>query len=436
MNPLARELNDTIIRENQYLYDMLSEVGKKFFFPKGILTQTAEAKEKAFRFNATVGMATEGGRTMNLPSVMKWIGTLEPEESLTYAPSFGVMPLRVSWKKELLEKNPSLEGKPISLPVVTNALTHGLSVISDMWIDPGDAIILPDKNWGNYNMVFAVRRGARMVHYPLFDDGGAFNLKGFRDCLFSEAKEREKLSVILNFPNNPTGYTISRSEGEAIAEILLGLASQGTKILAISDDAYFGLFYEEDLLQESIFSLLAAEDPRILAIKVDGATKESYVWGLRVGFITYGIQVKGEVLGVYDALEKKTAGAVRGSISSVSHLSQTVIMKSLESGTYKREKKEKSQILQERALEVKRVLDDPKYARAWEPYPFNSGYFMCLRLRSVDAESLRVHLLDKYGIGVISLGARDLRIAFSCIEKEDVRELFDAILKGVMDLEH
>jgi hypothetical protein len=59
---------------------------------------------------------------------------------------------------------------------------------------------------------------------------------------------------------------------------------------------------------------------------------------------------------------------------------------------------------------------------------------MCLKLKTVDAEKLRVHLLDKYGVGGISIGKTDLRIAFSCIEEKDIPELFDIIYKGVLDL--
>ena len=84
---------------------------------------------------------------------------------------------------------------------------------------------------------------------------------------------------------------------------------------------------------------------------------------------------------------------------------------------------------------IRNVLSDPKYREAWDAYPFNSGYFMCLKLHTVDAEELRVHLLDKYGVGLISLGPTDLRVAFSCIDKEDVRELFDTVFQGVKDLE-
>jgi len=47
MNPLAKELNENILKANPHIYEMLSQVGKKLYFPKGILTQSAEAKEKA-----------------------------------------------------------------------------------------------------------------------------------------------------------------------------------------------------------------------------------------------------------------------------------------------------------------------------------------------------------------------------------------------------
>ena len=431
MNPLALELNDIIKQENVHLYETLSEIGKNLFFPKGILTQGAEAKEKAHRFNATIGMATEKGRTMYLPSVMSLLNGLEPEEALTYAPSFGIMPLRKEWKTHMLEKNPSLSSAQISLPVVTHALTHGLSVIADMWVDPGDVILLPDKTWGNYNLIFSVRRGARMVPYALFDEAWKFNLKSFEQSLLEQAEDRNKVIVILNFPNNPTGYTVSASEADGIADILTAVAQRGTRVIAVTDDAYFGLFYDDHALRESIFCRLLKRDPRLVAIKVDGATKENYVWGLRVGFITYGACLEKNHEPVYNALERKTAGAVRGSISNASHLSQSITLHSLRASSYGAEKEQKYRIMKERAQEVKRVLSNPKYKDAWDPYPFNSGYFMCLKLKTVEAEALRVHLLDKYGVGLISLGRDDLRVAFSCVEKEDVQELFDTVLQGV-----
>jgi aspartate/methionine/tyrosine aminotransferase len=435
MNPLAVELNRIIEGTNPHLFEMLSDVGKKLFFPKGILSQGAEAKEKAHRFNATIGMATEKGRTMHLPSVMQGVSGLEPEEALTYAPSFGVPALREAWKKEIIEKNPSLDAGRISLPIVTNAITHGLSVSADMWVDPGDAIILPDKMWGNYNMIFSVRKGAEIVNFTLFTDDGGFNLSSFESCVRTQAESRDKIIVILNFPNNPTGYTPTTEEGDRIADILTSVAEAGTHVVVFTDDAYFGLFYEEDMMKESIFTRLVERHPRLLAVKLDGATKENYVWGLRVGFITYGTRIETNHGPFFDALERKTAGAVRGSISSASRLGQALVLNSMQSGSYRKEKEAKYDIMKDRAQEVKRVLENTTYRDAFEAYPFNSGYFMCLKLLRTDAEKLRAHLLDQYGIGLISLGERDLRVAFSCLEKQDTQELFDTVYQGVLDLD-
>jgi hypothetical protein len=60
---------------------------------------------------------------------------------------------------------------------------------------------------------------------------------------------------------------------------------------------------------------------------------------------------------------------------------------------------------------------------------------MCINLKSVEAEPLRVLLLERYGVGLISIGKSALRIAFSCIEEDQVQELFDTILQGVHDLQ-
>ena len=217
-------------------------------------------------------------------------------------------------------------------------------------------------------------------------------------------------------------------------EILTDVARGGTNVIAVTDDSYFGLFYEEETLKESVFATLCGKDPRLLAIKLDGCTKENYVWGLRVGFITYGLAAAGREASVYEALEKKTAGCIRGNISNASHLGQSIVLKSMQNKNFPAEKEEKFAILKARAQKVKSVLADPKYKDAWEAYPFNSGYFMCIRLKNVNAEKLRVHLLDQYGVGLISIGEDNLRVAFSCIEENDIQTLFDLVLQGVNDL--
>ena len=435
MNPLAEELNQIITNANPYLMEMLSDVGKQLFFPKGILSQSAEAKEKAHKINATIGIAKEDGHTMHFKTVMDNICDLRPSESITYAPSFGIPALRKLWQTTQLEKNPTLKGKHVSLPVVTSGITHGVSTFSDLWVGPEDVIILPNMMWGNYNMIFTVKKGAQIVQYPIFNESGGYNVDALEETVKAQAQNHTKVIVMLNFPHNPTGYAISQTEGARIADMLHQVAASGTNVIAVTDDSYFGLFYEEETLKESIFALLCNLHPRLLAVKLDGATKENFVWGLRVGFITYGCGIEGDAAPLYDALERKTAGCIRGTISNASHLGQSVVLKSMQSERYPAEKSQKSATLKARAARVKQVLADPKYSDAWDVYPFNSGYFMCIRLKTVDAEALRKHVLDKYGVGLIATGGRNLRVAFSCVDEPQIQELFDTVLQGVKELE-
>jgi len=430
INPLARQLNEIIERENAHVYAMLSDLGRAIYFPKvGIISQSAEARAKANRFNATIGIAMENGKPMHLDVIQRTLSEYDPKDLYDYAPPAGKPDLRKVWREKLLKDNPSLQGKPFGLPIVTNALTHGLSIVADLFAGPGDAVIIPDKNWENYELTFGVRRGAEIVQYPLYDGRNRFNSAGLRDAILSLKEKGGKAIVILNFPNNPTGYTPNREEGDEIVAAIREAADAGVNVVTVTDDAYFALFFE-DSLHESLFGKLAGLHPRVLPVKIDGATKEEYVWGFRVGFITYASESE-ELLA---ALEQKTLGIIRATISSGPHPSQTFVLRALQSPEFDEQKLEKYYIMKRRANRVKELLDSGRYAGAWEYYPFNSGYFMCLKLTGVSAEKVRQRLLDAYGVGTIALGETDLRVAFSCIEVEHIEELFDTIHRAVLDV--
>lgn len=424
MNALAVQLNEKMQKENPAIYEMLSDLGKNLYYPKGILSQSAEAGKKAHRFNATIGIATENGEPMHFRHIQ---GKLDynPKDIYPYAPPQGKEALRSLWKEKLLVDNPSMKDKSIGTPIVTSALTHGLSIAADLFMDAGDVLVTPEQYWGNYNTVFQIRRGGSVETFPLFNENGGFHVEAFRETV---AKQKEKAIVLLNFPNNPTGFTPSMEDAKAIVQVLKDVAEKGTKLVVLLDDAYFGLFYE-DSIKESLFGLLAGIHSNILPVKIDGATKENYVWGFRVGFITYAATPD-----VLDALEQKTKGIIRGTISSGSHISQTILLESLQSEEFLKEKEEKFQIMQGRAVKTKQVLANEKFAPYWTYYPFNSGYFMCLKLNNLDAETLRLHLLEQYGVGVIASNKTDIRVAFSCVEESDIEELFDLIYAGCEDL--
>jgi aspartate/methionine/tyrosine aminotransferase len=434
LNPLARELNERLERAAPEVLAMLSGLGRRLYFPKGILTQSAEAREKAHRFNATIGIATEAGQPMHLPSVHRHLVDVAPADAYDYAPAGGRASLRERWCEKLLEENPSLRGRCFGLPIVTSALTHGLALAGDLFVDPGDVVLVPDKFWGNYRLTYEVRLGARLVTYPFYA-GAGFDVASFTRALEAQGREREKLLVLLNFPNNPTGYMPSEGEGEAIVSALRARAERGTRLVTLLDDAYFGLFYHLDgaSMTESLFGRLANVHPNLLAVKLDGATKELFVWGLRCGFLTVGpgrADTAEETAAVIDA---KARGAIRSGISNTPHLSQTLVEKALASSSVAEERKQKGEILRARAERVHQVAHLPRYRESFEAY-FNRGYFMCVRVPGVDAERLRVHLLERYGVGLVSTSPTDLRIAFSCLEVEEVEPLFELLHRAVQEL--
>lgn len=427
MNPQAEKLNQTIMEINPVIYDLLSERGKNIYFPsKGLVKQGLDAKGK--KINASIGIALEDdGSPLRLEAIDSRLN-MPPDETFTYASSYGKGELRTIWRNIIREKNPSLGNHPISNPVVTAALTHGLSMCGYLFVDEGDEIIMPDMFWGNYRLLFENAYGGKLTHFPLFA-GNRFNIDGLEEKLNGPG---DKKILLLNFPNNPTGYTPTNEEVKAITNTVRTAAEKGKKIVLLTDDAYFGLVYEEGVYEESIFTPMAALHKNILAVKVDGATKEDYAWGFRVGFITYSNLLMTDELA--KCLEDKTAGAVRGNVSNCPHLSQSLLYAAYHSPDYKADKQRKFELLKLRYSKVKELLKE-KYSESeyFEVVPNNSGYFMCLRLKGIDAEEVRQVLLKDYDTGVIALG--DLvRVAYSSLPTDQIELLYRNIENACKDV--
>jgi aspartate/methionine/tyrosine aminotransferase len=427
MDPQARALNETLHQENPFLIDLLSRSGLDLYFPKlGILSQSAEAAGK--RINATVGIALEeDGGPMHLQTIHKYLAQLQPREVYTYAPSPGKKELREAWRALLLKKNPGLAGKEISEPIVTGALTHGLSTAGELFLERDDEVIIPTPYWENYDLMFLTRKGGRITTFDLFA-GGGFNGAGLARALQGTGKA----ILILNFPNNPTGYTPTVAEAAQIVGAIREAAERGKGLVVLVDDAYFGLVYEQGIITESLFSTLANLHERVLAVKLDGPTKEDYVWGFRIGFITYGVGGAGDKKRIFSALEAKTAGAIRADASNMSHLGQSLLCRAYQDPEYWAEKNQKNAILNSRYREVRKALNQEKYAEVFEALPYNSGYFMCLRLKKANPEAVRKTLLTQFDTGVISVEPDLLRVAFSATPNKLIPELMENIYQACL----
>ncbi|MFC1946542.1 aminotransferase class I/II-fold pyridoxal phosphate-dependent enzyme [Chloroflexota bacterium] len=429
LNPQAVEANNIIKNSSPVVYELLSKKGRAIYYPsKGILAQGAAARGK--EINATIGTAYEDdGSPMILPGLANLL-KIESKDAFPYAPSQGVNTLRAKWQEMIREKNPSLGDNPVSLPVAACGVTNALSILGYMFVDPGDEVILSDLYWENYDLVFTNAYDAELKCFNFFRDG-VLDIDSFREAVNSEPIGKK--IVLLNFPNNPSGYTPAPQAADEIVTALTESAEAGNKLVVILDDSYFGLIFEDGILKESLFARLSSVHENLLAVKADGITKEEYAWGFRIGFITYGI--KNGTPELYAALEGKTSGAIRGNISNASHPSQSMFLYSLQSGTHQEEKDRNREIIRGRYLKVKDVLKaHPEYSDHFEALPFNSGYFMCIRLKNVDPDTVWQLLLDKYDTGVICYGDKGLfRIAFASTPAAKIEKLFDNVYAACRD---
>lgn len=225
--------------------------------------------------------------------------------------------------------------------------------------------------------------------------------------------------MLLNFPNNPTGYSPS-TEVEDLLQLLL---AHPHPLLVVTDDAYHGYVYEPGVLAESFYDRLAAaaDSERLLVCRVDGATKELVFFGGRVGFMTFS--AAGEAAEVL--LEKATT-LVRGVLSNCSTPSQMAVLAALESPRLSAEIAAVRAELELRYRALKAALAGASLRAA----PFNSGCFALLPLPpELDAERVRQRLIREQSVGVIAVpSANALRLAFCSVPAGTYPELIRRIV--------
>ena len=420
INPLAQELNDAL--KGTTPGELLSDVGTRLYFPKGIIAQSAEAKKLGKTANGTIGTTVVEGKPIMLPSIKKYVPDLTSSELVGYAPTAGNPDLRAMWKESIIRKNPLLKDKKFSLPVVVPGLTAGISYLADLFLDETKPLVAADPSWDNYVLIAEARRNAKFVQFKMFKDG-KFNIERLKETMQKQA-ESGSVRILLNFPQNPSGYSPTSGEAKQLVSIVKEIAEKGAKVMVWCDDAYFGLNYEDNIEKQSLFAYLCDLHENVLAAKIDGPTKEDFAWGFRTGFITFGC--KGLSDAQYEALVKKLMAAIRSSVSCAATPSQSLILKAASDGKLEEEKAEFRKIL-ERRYKLVRDFVSTHESKFIKPLPFNSGYFMSFDTMSIDAEKLRQKLLNDRGIGTISIDVKTLRVAFSSLDEEKINIVYQAI---------
>lgn len=421
----AERLEAALIEGAPAAWAMLNRRGRAAAFPEGIPFQSAQAA--GCRYNATMGQVTDGaGRPLSLPSMSRHLVGLSERDVFLYARQGGQPELRRAWRGwQDREARGASEALP--LPMVTAGLTNGLALASAMFVDRDTEVLIPDPCWGNYHGIFGVFGDGWLRPYRFFDEAGRFDVASLRGAL-ADARGR-KAVLVVNFPGNPTGYTPRLDEVPAILDAITG---HPDPLVVICDDAYHGMVYREGLLVESLFwELTRRADPsRLVPVKVDGATKELFFFGGRVGFLTFG--VPGEA---GEALDDKARALCRFTVSSMPGPSQALVLAALEDhAALDRE-------IAEVRAELKRRFDALEQALGTlegtplSPYPANSGCFQLLRVAPpLDAEALRLRLLEDHSVGAISVASLNaLRIAFCSMSLEDIPEAVARIRAAVCE---
>mgnify|MGYP000942545045 FL=1 len=398
-----------------------SKLGENIILPQDVLIQSKETAAVSGAINATIGIATINKKAMALPSINKVITEINNSEYLPYSPTPGLPKMRELWKEKILADNPTINKEYLSLPMVTTGITQGIDIAANLFSERGDALLLPNLFWQNYAQIYTIKLGNNIYKYNQFDENNNFSIENFKTALYS-IKE-DKISLILNFPNNPTGYTPSDDELTKLVKVINIFAKEhpSKQLIIVSDDAYFGLFFEDNHKTPTLSATYKlAENSNCLIVKLDGITKEFYSWGLRVGFVTY--YTKDDTL--RKILLEKTQGFLRSTTSSPSNLSQQIALRLLENKQALLEKEENDSIIQDRYNELKSAISKKDLTTLVTVLPFNSGYFFTIKLpTTINAHEFRLKFLNDYKYGVYSMDNEHIRIAFSCLDKELIPEL-------------
>ncbi|KTG10124.1 aromatic amino acid aminotransferase [Haloprofundus marisrubri] len=162
-----------------------------------------------------------------------------------------------------------LEYDPDEEILVTTGASEALDVAMRAFVDPGDRVAVHQPSYISYvpGVVFA---GGEPLAVPTRPEND-FELT-YEDLANAGAENAELL--MLCYPNNPTGATMSRSELAEVAEFAVE-----HDLMVLSDEIYAALTYEGDHTSIATFP-----EMRERTVVFNGFSKAYAMTGLRLGY--------------------------------------------------------------------------------------------------------------------------------------------------------
>jgi aspartate/methionine/tyrosine aminotransferase len=157
---------------------------------------------------------------------------------------------------------------------VTSSGVTGLMLAMQLLLDPGDEVVAVVPVWPNLTAQPAIL-GARVTRVALRPVEGAWRLD-LQELLAAVTPATRLLLV--NSPNNPTGWTLSRAEQQALLD---HCRRTGTWIVA--DEVYERIHFEAGRLAAPSFLDIGTPDDRLIVV---GSFSKSFLMtGWRLGWL-------------------------------------------------------------------------------------------------------------------------------------------------------
>ncbi|GAA0494310.1 aminotransferase A [Salinibacillus aidingensis] len=200
----------------------------------------------------------------------------------TYTHNAGMLPLREAISSFVSEKY-GLQYDPKHEIIATVGASQAIDITFRTILSPGDEVILPGPVYPGYEPLIRLA-GAT----PVFADTRNHDFKATADVLESYITDRTKC-IVLPYPSNPTGVTLTKEELQEIAELI-----QGKSIFLLADEIYAELTYEKPHV--SIGSFPAVREQTII---IQGLSKSHSMTGWRIGYVLASENIAKHLLKVH-----------------------------------------------------------------------------------------------------------------------------------------
>ncbi len=153
--------------------------------------------------------------------------------------------------------------------LATVGVSQGLDLALRALVDPGDEVLYHEPCYVSYAPVIQLAHGVPVVVETRARDDFKLTVEALEEKWTPRAK-----ALLLNFPNNPTGATLTAREVEAIADFC-----RRRDLIVITDEIYSELTY--DGVHSSIAALPGMRDRTIF---LHGLSKAWAMTGFRIGY--------------------------------------------------------------------------------------------------------------------------------------------------------